>query len=63
MNVKLNSSYPSLLTIGSLNSIFLAEEGYSDGMSVPVINQDERFLTVKLPSGRLLKITTKDIDK
>ena len=54
-----------LASHGRLSAIFLDEEGYRTGMTVPITdvitNEGRGAYTVQLPSGYNLKITQSDI--
>lgn len=60
--VQLIGTGPSLLTMGSLNSIMLTEEGYEPGVYVPVVQVlNPSLAKVRLPSGYLLNVNPRDI--
>lgn len=47
---------------GSLNKIFLSEEGYFGGfLEILNVDEDDRSYVVELPTGYKLKITNRDI--
>ena len=55
-----------ITSIGRLSAIFLDEEGYRTGMTVPITEATKNgygqdVYTVQLPSGYNLKITHSDI--
>jgi len=58
-SVRLRSG-TGLSSYGSLNTIFLAEEGYMGGL-VPVVCTRSGFAVVRLPSGYLLNVWPQDI--
>lgn len=58
--VTLRHGYPSLMNMGSLNSIMLHEEGYR-GDPVEVALVDDYGYVVTLPSGYELRIQDGDV--